>query len=233
MSYMTFLSHLIFFCFSFLFITQSLANEYDFSWLDSDKKIYVLQNRKFRKGGTFYIGGTLGRTLSGAFIDSNEANLNAGFFFSEDWGLEFTYTVAQGQTNKTHDAVNLQGAVAYYRKIDSAQSALLLWSPFYGKINTFNSIFYYDWMIGAGVANLSTSDNRNEFNLVVDKTLVKDAGLAGSWMTGIRFHINNNWSTRIDFRGYHLNADTFLKNQDTSRRWFHYYNVNLGLNYTF
>jgi hypothetical protein len=77
--------------FCFLITTSVMASEksvYDFSWLDKDKEIYVLQNRRYRKAGTVYLGLTGKKTISGAFIDSYGGTARGGFFFSEDWGIE-------------------------------------------------------------------------------------------------------------------------------------------------
>lgn len=224
--------------FTFFLTFTTLANEssvYDFSWLDKDKEVYVLQNRKFRKNGKLYIGGTLGRSVAGAYIDSNEFNLLAGYFFKEDWGLEISYTKANGTPNKTHDAVNSQGSVAFYRKIDTALNAMIVWSPFYSKINTFNKIFYYDWLFGLGITNLTTIDNRNEFPGGEEsnvKTTESNSGF--TWMTGFRFFISESWSMRLDFTGKHINADSAINGEtDTEKRWSHFYNINVGVNYTF
>ena len=35
---------------------------YNFSWLDKDKEIYVLQNRKFKKVNRFYLSGGFGKS---------------------------------------------------------------------------------------------------------------------------------------------------------------------------
>lgn len=211
----------------------SESNVYDFSWLDPDKEVYVLQNRKFRKSGKLYVGGTYGNTISGAFIDSSDFNFHAGYFFHEDWGLEVSYSKASGKTNKTHDGVNEQaGAVAFYRKIDSSQSAMLMWSPFYSKINTFNKIFYYDWLFGAGFASITTLDNREEFNND-DSTLTSESNTTFSWMTGFRFYITDSWSFRMDVRAIHLNAEMVIDDDDSEKQWSHYYNFNLGMNFTF
>lgn len=227
------LSLILLFTTTFVFAAED--SMYDFSWLDKDKEVYVLQNRKFRKKSNVYIGGTVGRSVSGAFIDSSEINLLAGYFFSEDWGIELSYTKADGSENKTSDSVNAQGSVPFYRKIDTATSAMLMWSPFYSKINTFNKIFYYDWMFGAGVANVSTLDNRNEFPGGSSADELTTESLSGfAWMTAIRFYISPSWSTRVDFRATHVNADSAVNGEtDTEKRWSNYYNFNLGLNYTF
>lgn len=212
---------------------------YEFSWLDKDKEVYVLQNRKFRKVSTFYLGATFGKSLSGAFVDRYTGSLYGGFFFTENWGLELSYNKASNTKNATHDAVNTAGAVAFYREIDTDMTAHIVWSPFYSKINTFNKIVYYDWLFGAGVSSITTNDNRNEFNKnSVDKdTLTSESSIAYSWFTGFRFFINENWSSRVDFKGTHSNADRAIDNNasgfDLKKSWFHYYDFKLGINYTF
>jgi hypothetical protein len=57
---------------SLIMSTLVMADEkslYNFSWLDNDKEIYVLQNRKFRKDGSFYVGATGAYNLSQDFLD--------------------------------------------------------------------------------------------------------------------------------------------------------------------
>lgn len=213
-------------------------NVYDFSWLDQEKEVYVLQNRKFRKKNQFYIGGTLGRSVSGAFVDSSEYNLIAGYFFAEEWGLEFSFTGAEGTLNATHDAVAAQGSTAYYRQIQTANTAMLVWSPLYSKINTFNKIFYFDWMFGLGFTSASTEDNRNKLVAGPNTNVLTEEDVSGvAWMTAFRFYINQDWSARVDFRGTHLNVDSAIDASgstiNTEKRWNNYYNFNVGINYAF
>src|SRR5690606_16951141 len=147
--------------------TLAIADEkslYNFSWLDKDKEIYVLQNRKFRKDGKLYVGGTAAYNLSQNFLTAYGGTLRAGYFFSEDWGIEFLYGKNTNSENDTAKGVKEQGSVPFYRQIDSFMGAMLMWSPFYSKINTFNRIFYFDWMFGAGVGSITTKDNRNKFD---------------------------------------------------------------------
>ena len=40
---------------------------------------------------------------------------------------------------------------------------MLLWAPFYSKANFFNKIFYYDFIIGIGYAELDDANNRRAF----------------------------------------------------------------------
>jgi outer membrane beta-barrel protein len=213
---------------------------YNFSWLDPDKEVYVLQNRKFRKDGNFYIGGTGAKTLSGAFIDSYGATLRTGYFFSEDWGLEFVYGKNSGSENDTAKGVKEQGTVPFYRKIDSYMGAMFMWSPFYSKINTFNKIFYFDWMFGLGAASLKTLDNRNKFDSTASNfdELTSENNIGLLWNTGFRFYINENWSLRLDVTGQNYKAAKTKQAEGDSTtssidKIFSNYDLGLGLNYTF
>lgn len=233
---------LIMFCMLFALPSlNSFASEssvYDFSWLDSDKEVYVLQNRKYRKDGRLYIGGTFGKSLSGAFIDSYQGTLLGGYFFNENWGLELSYTKAQGSTNATHNAVNSQaGSVAFYRKIDTQMSAMLVWSPFYGKLNTFNKIFYFDWLFGIGPTSVSSLDNRNEFLPAASQqhsVLTKETVNGLTWMIGWRFYISDGFSFRTDFTAVHLlNVSAATGLNETKSTTDNKYNINFGINYAF
>ncbi|HXH73775.1 MAG TPA: outer membrane beta-barrel domain-containing protein [Bacteriovoracaceae bacterium] len=228
---------------SFLVSTFVLADEkslYNFSWLDKDKEVYVLQNRKFRKDGNLYIGATAAKTLSGAFIDAYGGSLRGGYFFSEDWGIELLYGKNIGTENNTAKGVKEQGTVPFYREIDTYMGGMVMWSPFYSKINTFNRIFYFDWMLGAGVANITTLDNRNKFDpaaLDFDE-LTSESQIGLLWNTGFRFYITDSWSVRLDFTALNYKAAKTKKTQGAasttkSDQIFSNYDLGLGLNYTF
>ena len=218
----------------------SFASEdslYEFSWLDKDKKIYVLQNRKFRKNNNFYIGATGIKTMNGSFIDSMGSSFKAGYFFKEDWGLEVVYGSNSGKTNKTYDAVDAQGATPYFRKISNYTGAMLMWSPFYAKINTFDKVFYYDWIFGLGMGNYKTLDNRNEFGVSTSDSLTAESLSGYMWTTGLRFYVSESWSIRLDVTGMHYSADQTLQDDDkdeyTKKVSFHNYDLGVGLNYAF
>ncbi len=206
---------------------------YDFSWLDKDKEIYVLQNRKYRKDGRLYVGVGGIKTLSGAFVDAYGGNARLGYFFKEDWGVEFLYAKYQGEENDTAKGVKDQGTVPFYRKFDSVMGGLLWWSPFYAKINTFNEIFYFDWMFGAGVAQVTTLDNRNKFLPAKPNTLTSDNTTGAMWSTALRFHINQAWSLRLDFTGVHYSADRKTSNTAGKSQLFSNYDFGLGLMFAF
>lgn len=230
--------------FFFLFLSgMAIGAEgslYNFSWLDKDKEVYVLQNRKFRKDGNLYVGATGVKTLSGAFITSYGASARVGYFFKEDWGIEGVYGKNSGDENDTANGIKEQGTVPFYRKIDSYMGAMVMWSPFYSKINTFNRIFYFDWMFGLGAASIKTQDNRNKFDTLAANRndLTEEDNMGALWNTGLRFYINESWSLRLDFTGLSYKASKSKKASGATTAsktdiFYHNYDLGLGLNYTF
>lgn len=227
-----------------LFLSMSvLADEsslYNFSWLDNDKEIYVLQNRKFRKVSSVYIGATAAYNLSQDFLDAYGGTIRGGYFFTEDWGIELLYGKNSNTENDTAKGVKEQGTVPFYRQIDSFMGAMLMWSPFYSKINTFNKIFYFDWMFGAGVGSITTKDNRNKFDTTAQNQneLTEESTVGALWNTGFRFYINESWSLRLDLTGQTYKADKSKKTGTTgpvskSSKLYNNYDLGLGLNYAF
>jgi outer membrane beta-barrel protein len=223
--------------------TMVLADEsslYNFSWLDKDKEIYVLQNRKFRKDGHVYVGATAAYNLSQDFLNAYGGTFRGGYFFSEDWGVELIYGKNMNSENDTAKGVKAQGTVPFYRQIDSFMGAMVMWSPFYSKINTFNKIFYFDWMFGAGVGSITTKDNRNKFDTAAtnQSSLTSESQTGALWNTGFRFYINESWSLRLDLTGQVYKADKTNKQQNassttTSSKVYSNYDLGLGLNYAF
>jgi outer membrane beta-barrel protein len=230
----------------FLFFVTSVASVaiasekslYDFSWLDKDKEIYVLQNRSFRKDGKLFVALNVGETVAKAYVEGMVGQARIGYFFKEDFGIEILTSKNDGKFNDLASKVISQGAVPYSRIIDSYNAAQLLWSPFYSKINTFNKIFYYDWMFGLGYASITNSDNRNEFKAGESRTTLTEETNSGLiWSTGLRFYITPSWSARIDFTALRYEADFFVKDGTTfksgGKEWFNNYDLTLGVNYTF
>jgi outer membrane beta-barrel protein len=215
---------------------SSESSVYKFDWLDSDKEIYVLQNRKFRKDKSLYVGATGNFTTSGAFIDSIGYSAVAGFFFTENWGVELIYNSASPETNSTYELAKDNALIPYFRQVNDYVGAMLMWSPFYSKINTFDQIFYYDWIFGVGAAQVNTSNNINSFGTSTESTLQDEAGTGILWTSALRFYITETFSIRLDFRGLHTQFDTPIGDEadgNFQKTWFHHYDMGFGLNITF
>ncbi len=220
-------------------------NTVDFEWLDDDKEIYVLQNRKFRKDTRFNLSllGTI--NLSESFVDTIGGGLKGAYFFSENWGIEIALGLGSQSENNSFKGVREQSALAFYRSITSYTAASVVWTPFYGKFNTFNYIYYLDWFLSLGLANVSTEHNGKTFTLAGgaigsgQQVLEKDSSAGLTWSTGLYWYLTKMMSIRFEFTGFHYQADRYTSatvnnaNPDTNKIWFHNYNMSVGLNFMF
>lgn len=212
---------------------------YDFEWMDQDKKIYVLQNRVYRKEGKIMTSLLIDKTMSDKFYDSYFGIIKGAYFFKEEWGVELTGGFGFGSENKTSSMVREQGAVPFYKKINNYMNANIMWSPFYGKFNAFNSIFYVDWFFSTGLSFLNTSDNRTEFEAAPSGTLTKESSLGINWNTGLLFYISENWMIRFEFQGLHYKSSRYGKIGSNAnslyndKAFYHQYDVALGVSAIF
>lgn len=200
-------------CLSFLYTPIILASEkdiYEFLWLDPDKEVYVLQNRKFRKDNHLYVNLGGGITTSGAFVDATALQGRIGYFVTEDIGLEGIYSKNSGKENDTALGVRNPGGAGskpFRRIVDSYMGAMVLWSPFYSKINTFNKIVYMDWIFGLGYAQLKEHNNQLELpsgSNDTTQTALSHAGLV--WDVAMKFYIDESFSIRTDLTAIHYSA---------------------------
>jgi len=221
------------------FIHASESDVYDFAWLDPDKEVYVLQNRKFRKKNSLGINVGAGITTSGAFVDGQAYQGRLNYFFTEDWGFELLYSKNEGKENSTALSVRNPGGAGsrpFRRIIEDYKGAMVLWSPFYAKINTFNKILYFDWILGLGAAEINETNNRQEFESSVNGNFPankeKHTGLI--WETALQFYINQSWNLRLDFIGTHYQARTALSTAAvSSKSTYSNYDLTLSLGFRF
>jgi outer membrane beta-barrel protein len=225
-------------CVSFLFTPVIHASEkdiYEFSWLDPDKEVYVLQNRKFRKVSHLHLNLGGGITTSGAFVDATAIQGRVGFFFTEDFGVEGIYSKNSGKENETALAVRpspgAAGSKPFRRIVDNYTGAMVLWSPFYSKINTFNKIVYMDWIFGLGYAQVKEHNNRLELpSGASDTTQTYESHGGIMWDVGMKFYIDESFSVRTDLTAVHYSA---VKATSTASAYYANFDATLALGYSF
>tara|TARA_R110000868_G_scaffold153058_1_gene378361 strand:- start:9210 stop:9941 length:732 start_codon:yes stop_codon:yes gene_type:complete len=230
------------FLFTTLFVvvpTKLVASEgdtYNFSWLDPDKEVYVLQNRKFRKNGRAYANIGAGITTSGAFVSSNNIQGRAGYFFKEELGFEFLYSMNSGQENATAKSVRNEGSsgsVPFRRIVDSYMGAMLMWSPFYSKINTFNTVVYVDWLFGLGYASLKETNNRDEFvNGATSAVPTQESHGGLMWQAAMKFYLNESFDVRVNLATVHYKAQKASATEN-EEAWNTNYDLAVSLGYSF
>lgn len=200
---------------STLFIQKSIGSEgstYQFKWLDPDKEVFVLQNRKYRKKGRLYLSLGGGITTSGPFTDATVLQGRAGYFIGEEWGIELLFSKNNNKTNDTFEGVRrVAQVVPFVRQTTNYLGGMLLWSPFYAKINTFNSIIYFDWIFGLGAASISEENNQTSLGTNTFENLREETHSALMWDVGMQFYLGQNWAIRLDFTAAHYNAPEALQ----------------------
>lgn len=196
-----------------IFSVKTFAGEkdlYDFLWLDPDKSVFVLQNKVHPKDSSIYLDLGYVTSISSTFQDTTGAQLKFGYFLSEDFAIELNYINYSSVNNSAYDSVEVSsGVVPFIRRPISSASIFLMWSPFYGKINTFNQIYYFDWAFGVGSGSYKTESNIDTAGL----ENVKDTYKAESYSpiqfkTNVKFHINESLHIGIEYLNTNFQAGT-------------------------
>lgn len=181
---------------------------YDFLWLDPDKKVYVLQNKIYPKDGTFYADIGYVSNITNEFQNISGAGLKVGYYWAEEWAVEFSHITYSSQNNTAYDSVRVVNETEpFIRRPLSNTSIFAIWSPFYGKINTFNKIFYFDWYFGVGTGQFTTESNLDS---VVDpskpSTFKKQTFTPLQLKTGVKVHMNKNLHIGVEFLNTNFQA---------------------------
>lgn len=192
---------------------------YDFLWLDPDKKVYVLQNKIYPKTNTFYFDVGYVQNQTSEFQDTTGGQLRFGYFLNEEFALELSHMSYGSQKNAAYDSVQIvNGTDPFVRRAVKSTSLFAIWSPFYGKINTFNKIFYFDWYFGAGTGTMRMESNLES---------VVDPGAPSRYKseyyhpvqlkTGFKAHINRHIHLGVEFLNSNYQAGS-AKNP-SSKKW--------------
>lgn len=188
-----------------LIITKNIkAGEeslYDFLWLDPDKKVYVLQNKLYKKEKSFYFDVGYLSNMTSKFQDTRGISARAGYYFHEEFGLELAYNQYFSSNNDDFSNVKLiNGAVPFVRRPTSTIAALAIWSPFYGKINTFNQIYYFDWSFGAGYAQVNTESNIKSVRIDDAPNKYEAKTYSGAALkTKFKFHVSEHVHVGVEY----------------------------------
>jgi outer membrane beta-barrel protein len=171
-------------------------NEYNFSWLDPDKKVSVLQNRKFRKENKPMVTLNLGFANSNPYRKSYVIEPRIAYYFNEAWGIEVFYSIFSNKENDTAKALISTTIRPDVIEVKNQVGALLQWAPWYAKINVFNTVLYFDWYFDGGVGTLNANMIPGSNNAGAATTKSLTAYYLGS---GMLFHVTENFLVRLDY----------------------------------
>ena len=187
---------------------EEYDEDYDFSWLDPDKKIYVVQNRKYLKGRKLEVSLAGGLNLSGPYTSSSVWLLRGGYFFNEQFGISIVGGWQSNSASPTLVELKQTSATSVLpnvRDVESFYGGTFVWVPFYGKFNLFNQIFYIDWHLEAGVATASSRVNLS-FLAGQDDSFATTSHTGFLWGTGFKFFITQTFAARLDMLALYYSA---------------------------
>jgi outer membrane beta-barrel protein len=181
---------------------------YDFLWLDPDKKVYVLQNKLHKKEHTFYLDIGYLSNFTSKFQETSGVQARAGFYIHEEWGLEvFHNSYSNSNNDEFNNIKSVNGVIPFIRRLKSNTGILAIWSPFYGKINTFNQIFYFDWSFGAGVSSIAADSNLKSVTKKDAPNKFYSENYAGAVLkTNLKFHLTENIHLSLEYMNTYYRA---------------------------
>lgn len=218
-------------CWAFVFKIAEAKDddEVDFSWLDQDKRIYVLQNRKYRNDQRFGLYASGAMTLNDPFRNGYGGIVRASYSFTDQLGLETFFGFFGHVDSTTLSAVKSRSStLPYVREVRSYFAGVGSWTPFYGKFNFFNKIIYFDWFFNAGIGYIQTA---NDINTVsgASPQWNKDNRFGIFFGTGQKYFLNKNLLIRWDILGMNYGAT----GADGGSRRFTQADFAIGLGYLF
>ena len=196
---------------------------YDFLWLDPDKKVYVLQKKVYKKKRTFYANIGYLSGLDSDYLDVSGFLLGLGYYLNEQWAIELSYHLYSNKDNETQKNLlkidKIKGH-PFIRKFEHKVGGMIRWSPFYGKINTFNKIIYFDWSFGLGGGKLGAKTNAR-FVANPDPELDEFESESFSALflkTAFRIYINKRFHVGMEYhRNYYERAGPYLDSEPGSK----------------
>jgi outer membrane beta-barrel protein len=206
-------------------------DEYNFSWLDPDKKVYVLQNRKYQKAKKLALFVQGGANLSNPYRSELMGIPRASYWFTEQFGVEAFFSLVDSAENDNFNALENVSASAlpFVRKTKSYFGALFTWTPWYAKINMFNKILYFDWFIFAGGGQMGTAINLNN-RAGLAANFRDDTHFAAYFGTGQTFYVTRHFLVRWDLIGAAFKAAGADNRSESTRT---NYDFALGVGYLF
>lgn len=183
-------------------------------WAPKDTDFSVVQNRTYSKEGKFFINLQSGPIVNDTYSEGYVSGGSLNYFFSERYGIQANYHVADLKTNKEINnlAVNYgSGVLPDHGRFTSHYGIGFNFVPFYAKMSFLGKkILYFDMAITPHVG-MTTYDQ-----MIVDGNRSKSSFTYG-----------------IDFTQYFFIAKNIAIRADLKNQWFTeevvgYANVNKG-----
>lgn len=208
---------------------------YDFKWLDEGEKVYVIQNKEHTKAGGIGVDFSFADSQSSPYQDTIGMVFGITYYISETWSMDVTYK--QYSNTDSTDLKNLLNVLGsnqvkpIIRKIDTATLIHLNWIPFYGKVNTFNRILFFDWGFGVGFGQFETQGNWKTFS-VLNKSITfeKEVDTGFNFKSYVKFYTMGSITMGFE---YNLTGVETIRDPAGTKEVLYYNDIMASVGYLF
>jgi len=177
---------------------QQIETDY---WQQKDTEFHVVQSRRFTKEKRPFIHLGYGLLINDSFTKGSSYALSGGYYFTEQNGVELTYSQFNVKNSKTTDEIIAAGGTPAYNKLNYQLAATYNWMPIYGKISLFDkSIIYFDMGIHVGLALV-------DYDHVLLAGNKSDSSVAIAVDISQQFFVNERWAFRFDVKNRFYKQD--------------------------
>lgn len=134
-------------------------------WAAKDSDYSVVQNRAYPKAQRFFASLSYGPLMNDPYSTGRMTNLAVGYFFSERYGMEFSYEQGNLVDNEGTSSYlrDFNGVSPDYNKFKSTKNLSFIFVPLYAKMSFLDrAILYFDMQFAAGVGILEYGKQRQE-----------------------------------------------------------------------
>lgn len=213
------------------------GGDYDYSWLENDKKIYVVQNRKYEKALKFDLSLQTGLGITSPYTTAITFVPKLSFYFNEHWGINGFAGFIKNADNVTLTSLKdaNPGNMPVIEQTSGFFGGTVSWIPFYAKLNMFDQLLYLDWSFSAGGGLIQNTQNIWKHGASKSQDTTKISYPAFVWGTGHKYFMTRHWSATLDLTSFLYNqklVDSQGKATSNTALIGDYY-VTLGLSYLF
>ena len=171
-------------------------------WSAKDDDYSVVQNRAFTKEKRFFLYGSFNLPINDPYSTGQIYGLNAGYYFTEKWGLELSYMKANMKDNEsTETFTKNNGTVPDHNRLTQMTSISGSFVPLYAKMSFLDrKIIYFDMGISAGLG-------QSTYEIVNDTGNKTNNSFHATISVFQHYFFSEHFAFRIDFKNYFTPED--------------------------
>lgn len=171
-------------------------------WSAKDDDFSVVQNRAFTKEKRYFVDLSYGIPINDPYSTGSISGVTGGYYFSERWGLEFSWQDANLKGNDAFEQfVKEHGTVPNHNILQETYTLSAVYIPFYAKMSFLDKrIIYFDMGFGVGVGS-------TKYDMVKDKGSSSDQQPHYSFDVLQHFFFTNNFALRVNLKNKWTNEE--------------------------